>query len=433
MKKRFTSITATTFLLLFLFGASASCKKNAAEAPVVNNDTTTRPTGLPAGDNYTELVGANGGLVISEDGLIEIDIPAGALNQETEIGIQPLKNTAITGIGNSYRLTPHGSVFKKKVTIRFHYWKYHRQLSNPYAAEIAFQDEKGKWICIGGAVNDTAQKIISVETDHFSDWALIESMELSPQIKTIGLGESVTLKALRYVHPQDGDDWVVPLTNPAAGTGEPTKIEEKYIVGWTLDGPGKLAPNGAEAVYTAPALSPEENTTATITLELNVDGKQVLLISTIYLVKDGIHISVDCKPWQTYAAIAVRMDDIFRFSLSNLRTSTDDPQIVFTWPETDAKKTDGIYSWSMHDEDESDVVFEYHEPDLRHMYISMFEDAGRSFDSGGFMSVEESEEGGKKYISGVFAIDNAGRREAATGQQIATAGIMGTFKVQRVW
>ena len=59
---------------------------------------------------------------------------------------------------------------------------------------------------------------------------------------------SKILKAFYYIQYNDEDDFLVSLTNPEAGTGTPILIQKKYVVGWTLHGPGKLQANGAEAV-----------------------------------------------------------------------------------------------------------------------------------------------------------------------------------------
>lgn len=421
------------YLLLFLFTGGTSCKKNphATEPPQQQGIVSQQPKGTPVGENYTEMVGTAGGTVTSSDGLLEIEIPPGALTADTEIGIQPLRHTATSPVGKSYRLTPHGQTFKKSVTVRFNYWKYKDVLGSALAPEIAFQKESGEWVCTGGNVNDTARKIISVQTGHFSDWALIASMELSPVTKTLGVGKTVTLKAFRYVFPDVGE-WLAPLSLPNAGTGEPKLIEKQYIRKWTLHGPGKLETKGSEAIYTAPASAPAHST-ATISLELNVNGKQVLLISTVQIVTEGIHISIDGGEWQSYPGWAVKMDELFRFSMSNIRSSEDMPQIVFQWPENDKMKSDGLLFWSMDDEDRTDVNFEYDEPDFRRMWISIFDDGLRTFDSAGFLHVEETEESGTKYISGSFFIGKAGLLDRENGQQIKTGNINGTFKVQRRW
>jgi hypothetical protein len=430
MKKRSANIILSTWLLCVLINCMACDKR--PEFPD-GGQTGQHTVGTPIGEVYTEIVGSDGGIVKSEDGLIEIEIPPGALANDTEIGIQPIKNTATSGIGHSYRLTPHGNSFLKKVTVRFYYSKYYRQLSSLEGIEIASQNDKGEWICTGNTQNDTVQKIISVQTFHFSDWSFIASMQLTPVVKTLGLNESVTLKALRYVFPQSGDDWLVPLLNPSAGDGEPMKIEQQYIVKWTLQGPGWLTINGSEALYTAPSSVADKNTTATITLELNVRGKKVLLISTIYLVVDGINISINGGEWKTYAGMATLPQGSAQFNIANLRFTTDLPQIVFLLPAINGKKANGIYPWSMQSNDQTDVSFEYDEPDLQHMYVSVYDDGTQTRDSGGFISIEEIEQNGRKYVTGFFAIDQSGQIKRASGEQVQVGGIMGTFKVQRDW
>lgn len=427
------SLCKNLLLLCFLF--LASCRK---EPPVGPGEkpgggaTVTRPVGRPAGDGYTEFIGPEGGTVISPDGQIQIVIPPGALANETEIGIQPITNTATSGIGTGYRLTPHGKVFQKKVTVQFAYGSKTGRISSSKALEVAYQNDKGVWVGIGNAVNDPVQKTIRVQTDHFSDWAFIASMELTPVVKTIGLGESTKLTAVHYIHMPEGEDFLVPLTIPEAGTGEPVKLDKKYIVGWQLHGPGRLEHNGAEAVYTAPSATPATNT-ATITVELNVGGKQVLLISTINIIENGIMISIDGGPWRTYGGMATRVPELGIFSLGSLRVSEDIPQLVVMWPAGSAK-ADGLYHWSMQGSEDTNVVFEYATPDLKKIYASTYEDASKDWrDSGGFLSVEETVKDGKKYLTGMFAIDQAGVINAETGEQTGISTIAGTFKVLRSW
>lgn len=419
-------------MLLAVLLFFTACKKHGqGEAPpeTISN---IRPVGTPVADARVETIGVEGGLVKSEDGRLEIEIPAGALSGDTEIGIQPLKNSAVSGLGYSYRLTPHGKAFKKKVTIRFHYEKEARRLASRQALEIAYQNVKGEWTCLGGATNDTSQKMISVQTDHFSDWGLIASMELTPVIRTVGLGETVNLKAVLYVHPVKDDDLLIPLTIPDASSGVATKLDPKYIVKWTLNGPGKLDAKGSEAVFTAPS-SKQGGNTATVTLELNVKGKQVLLISTIHIIDEGISISIDGGAWSTWPGMAVTQSGLGFYGIASIRATPDVPQIVFQWPLRQGQRSDGIWGWSMLGEEANHVVFEYATPDLQMIYASVYDDGQDVFDSPGFMSVEEIETGGKKYVTGVFAVDRAGLIDANTGEQAKISGIMGTFKVQRNW
>lgn len=438
MKKLTLRQAWATFVMLTLMLTMHSCKKTsrADEPDAPNTNTVTpSPVGQPTGEAYVEWIGTEGGIVKSPDGGIEIDIPQGALTQETEIGIEPLTNTSTSGYGKSYRLTPHGTNFKKPVTIRFFYHQHERLISNTQTLQIAYQNDKGIWTCVSGAAFDPVKKALAIETTHFSDWALIGSMVLSPTLTTVGLGEQVNLKALLYVHA-NVEEFLAPLTKeaPAIGPNDiPIKLDEKYIVRWTLNGPGQLTGKGNEATYTAPSATPA-NKTATVTLELNVKGIKVLLISTIYLVEEGIQIRIDGGPWKTYAGMASKFRGEDIYSIANLRISNDLPQITFMWPATPGKSSNGQYSWSMIASADKSTAFEYFEPDLKHMYVSVYQVDQDMKDSEGFLSVEEITEGGKKYITGVFAIDQAGYFESTRNdEQLKVSSIIGQFKVQRTW
>ncbi len=228
------------------------------------------------------------------------------------------------------------------------------------------------------------------------------------------------------------DDWLVPLV-AQEGTGEPVKLEANYIVGWSLSGAGQLSGQGAEAVYTAPSSKPA-NTTATVTLELNVRGKKVLLISTIHIINEGISISIDGGPWTTYPSMAGKLPAGATYSMNNIMTSADQPQISFLWPVTSGSTSAGQYNWSMLESSDASVVFQYFEPGQTNLYASVYKEDMDMFDSGGFLAVEESQKNGNKYISGLFAIDKAGYFERTMdGRQIKVSGIKGVFKVKRGW
>ncbi|MCF1715635.1 hypothetical protein L0U88_13440 [Flavihumibacter sp. RY-1] len=66
-----------------------------------------------------------------------------------------------------------------------------------------------------------------MQTNHFSDWSAIASIELTPIVATVGLGEKITLKAIHYIIPMndgisiriDGGPWT---TFPAMAGKLPT-------------------------------------------------------------------------------------------------------------------------------------------------------------------------------------------------------------------
>jgi hypothetical protein len=82
---------------------------------------------------------------------------------------------------------------------------------------------------------------------------------------------------------------------------------------------------------------------------------------------------------------------------------------------------------------EKHVIFEYHEPGFEKMYVSVYDDGMQTRDSGGFLSVDEKEAGGKKYLTGMFSVDQAALIDNNTGDQVKISSVMGLFKVQRSW
>lgn len=72
----------------------------------------------PAGD---DVVGPEGGSVVSRDGRLVLDIPAGALSEATEITIEESDDLPDGAVGPSYRVLPMGTVFEAPVHVFYHY------------------------------------------------------------------------------------------------------------------------------------------------------------------------------------------------------------------------------------------------------------------------------------------------------------------------
>ncbi|MND35143.1 hypothetical protein D3C80_257730 [compost metagenome] len=252
-------------------------------------------------------------------------------------------------------------------------------------------------------------------------------MELTPSISTVALGEKVNLKAIKYIFP-DTEDGLVPLGYPETGMGEPDKLDSKYIVKWTLSGPGSLTSNGNEAVYTAPTTKPA-NKTATVTVEINVNGKQVLLIGTIYIIEGALQLSFDDGPWTTYPAMAAKMEEN-KYSIGNIMLSTDQPQISVLFSSS-AAKVNNTFFWDMLTGGDEATVFEYFEPGREHVYASVYQKAEHeTIDSPGILTVKEETIDGKKFLTGMFVIARAGYFEISIdGDQLKTSKIVGAFKV----
>lgn len=72
----------------------------------------------PAGD---DVVGPEGGTVVSRDGRLTIDIPEGALVDDVEITIEQVDDLPADALGPSYQVLPEGTVFEAPVQVIYDY------------------------------------------------------------------------------------------------------------------------------------------------------------------------------------------------------------------------------------------------------------------------------------------------------------------------
>src|SRR5690606_4198849 len=166
MKKKFILAILAGFLL------ASGCRKDTKDVSGSTGESaeTKTPVGTPKGAIVSKSIGTNGGELSTADGRIKIIIPAGALDSPKEISVQALTNELPEGIGDAYRLAPHGSQFAKHVTIVFKYDPADTTDRRPEFLDIAFQDDHGTWQMMTDTVLNKVQKTLSVTTSPFSDW-----------------------------------------------------------------------------------------------------------------------------------------------------------------------------------------------------------------------------------------------------------------------
>jgi hypothetical protein len=289
-QQTYVLIAAIAILLFF------SCKKN-NPIPATDNGGgnagngggLVSGTGIPVGNAETKLIGAGGGSFTTTDGRLTIDFPAGALQTDKTVSIQPITNTTTGAAGNAYRITPHLN-FDIPVKITFNYSDSDLVNTIPAAMAIAYQDAQNTWQAVGGGSNDATNRKVTVYTDHFSDWSLFKKLVLSPSLNYTAPGGKIKLNVLRTV------DFADDLEIPTPGTPVKDSIAAS-IKEWKLDGEGVLAPNGSTAYYTAPAQIPARNPVA-VSVTLNTKGPGVfILVANIYIGGEGITFRIDNGPW----------------------------------------------------------------------------------------------------------------------------------------
>src|SRR5258708_3260287 len=99
-------LTVITFFILVMT-CLPGCKKTTTSAPnnnplpSGNGDPAVTSVGSPLGTPVSKSIGSAGGIVVSDDGQMQIDIPAGALALNTHITIQRVTNEMPGSIGSS--------------------------------------------------------------------------------------------------------------------------------------------------------------------------------------------------------------------------------------------------------------------------------------------------------------------------------------------
>lgn len=273
----------------------SSCSKDGSVVPSAQHDENTGTAmGTSVGTPVVKTIGTNGGEVSSADGTIKIIIPAGALSSSKEISIQPITNQLPSGIGNAYRITPHGEQFSKPVTLIFKYKPVDTISSIPEFLDIAYQDDKGTWQAI---LNSTVNKVtreISVTTTHFSDWTYFKSLKLEPASTTVQTGDVLELKLTTTFPRLDPDDMPAG-SNTAPVYTSPRELRADEIKGWSYSGEGSLDPDGSKAIYQAPDHLPSANPEAvSVNINLHRKGQFILLSNITVLGNAGVrYLKVD--------------------------------------------------------------------------------------------------------------------------------------------
>lgn len=278
--------------VIFLFAVFfVSCKKDgsAGDAPA------TPPTGVPTpvgtetgGPTVQKAIGAQGGTIATADARISVNIPAGALETEQQFSIKPITNQTPLGIGTAYRLEPHDVEFKKPVSITFSYEDEDIPNSIPEALGIAYQDVDRIWQAQGGAVLNKTQRTIKINTTHFSDWSLFESIYMTTSATMLPVGATAELEVFSI------EDLIIPLTEGSeVPMGKKVSAAKKYIKEWKLAGAGRLTHNGATATYKAPSTVPGAPNPVAISVSLDLKARGTfLLVQHIEIVSDDGEIEV---------------------------------------------------------------------------------------------------------------------------------------------
>ncbi|GAA4453669.1 hypothetical protein GCM10023189_19090 [Nibrella saemangeumensis] len=304
------------YLLMAWIGLASLTACKHAETEIKPGTTTELPSaytevGQPKGAVVSKTIGPNGGTIATTDGRVQLVLPAGALDKETTISIQPITSHTPNGLNLAYRFSPDGTQFKKPATLTFQYNAAGVTINDPDAFGVAYQRSNRAWYAVDGVRVDTEKRQITAPMKHFSDWSPFEEAQLDSLTIDNGArnfdglvdyGESINLyvRQMRRGTTDESGEAMLELDN--------SRQQQ-----WKLAGDGKLESNGWMATYTAPKTEPKRNP-VTVSVQVNFVGKNknVTLARDIYVgagylkvtfkgqtrVYTGLTLNDDTTPWQ---------------------------------------------------------------------------------------------------------------------------------------
>ncbi|MGE7776834.1 hypothetical protein ACQKLP_19100 [Chitinophaga sp. NPDC101104] len=261
--------------VLFLASAFAACRKSGPpggqpgpQPQPQPQQPDIRPHGTPVGTAIKKTVGAAGGTIVATGGRITVDIPAGALAANTELTLQEVTNTLPGSPGKSFRLGPESIKFAKPITLTIPYTDALLADSiHPDALFLAYQDKAGGWRFMAKSRVDKANKVVKVETDHFSDWALYALFWLHADLDYLSIGKTTELQVLSMMNEPGrpiGEHPEIAIT-AAKALENPNNVKNWKVTG---EAGGTLEPRGLKALFKAPETLQFDNI-ASVSVEIH--------------------------------------------------------------------------------------------------------------------------------------------------------------------
>lgn len=375
-----------------------------------------KPVGTPVGAKQTFAVTAAGGVFQSADGQLKIMIPAGAVTTDKVFEVQQVSNTCPGSIGNSFSITPH-TTFAKPVAIQYSYAEMPHLVSIPDALGIAWQDAQGYWRLQKNVAVNKTDKHVTVLTDHFSNWTLLQWLQISPASAELDPGGSAEME-VRFYLPLSSDDLLTPLApkegeDIAVGEGQP--LPGHFIKSWTVAGPGTVNGNGSKATYHAPG-AVQATVTAMVTATLKDSKHQLLLVSNMTILAEGLTFRIGGGEWQFLPGFAVESG-----GQVNIAATDGEQYFVIDWPGGK-----GNFKWSR------DIALVYTGPDGVHTTSHWFDKEQDIYiQSAGALSIDEFGAEGQ-YVTGYFSAGGASSFLDDDQDPIRKTTVEGYLKVKRV-
>lgn len=419
-----------TLLLLGIY----SCKKNNSDqaGPTPPEHGAVRGKGAPAGEAVHVKIGPAGGRLTTTDGRIQLEVPAGAVTRETDFSIQPISNTLPGSPGKGYRLLPEGQTFAQPVKLTFHYDDADLVNTSAQALYVAFQGNDGIWKMIPQTTLSETAKTLTVNTTHFSDWAIfaefyleVGSRELKPKGTT-----SIDIMSPFLLAP------LTPGAPMEIGNNYYAEDNAKNIRNWQVFNEGTLqvAANKKQSTYTAPNAIPSHNPVE-VSVEIynivppgvnrpSATGK-VILLTRIYIVDETYFIAEINGVSQSLTSIFYLEDEQGIIINGNIGATTSSIMLFLSGHNT------GYYPYNMDQVANTGVAVYNVRPGEGYVptYSPCYEDDVLS--PGGITIEKKEKSGDVEYVTGRFAATVYREEGQCPGLKIIQKSISGRFRVMR--
>jgi hypothetical protein len=191
----FSFVSLISLLFVWACETTLPHTQDPSKNPVYRPGTVTAP-GKPIGVATVKAIGPDGGSLTTPDGRLTVTIPSGALSRSIPISVEPIENTALIGVGNSYRITPEEIKFDKPAT--FAYNSTEDELNGAAGfLGLAQQQADGSWAISRKAELDKTTRTISAKLTKTGRTSIVSQYVLYCNKDTLIPSEEATLQ-LRY-------------------------------------------------------------------------------------------------------------------------------------------------------------------------------------------------------------------------------------------
>lgn len=252
-------ITISAFVLLCIMSCSKEVSQPDDSFTPIFGEPLIKATGEPQGDLFSTPIGPEGGVIsygVHPNIKVRMEIPPAAVDEATIFTIQPISNTHDdTSEKFAFRFGPENINFNKPIKVSFLYDSEMEGIAN--TRMVAFQRNDGVWCGVSTALNE-ADRMLTIETSHFSDWVWFDFVSLRKNIETVSNGGQVELRLMEQIlgalNPTNHIDNL-----PLGAMDEIGLSRDLTVSNWRIiHGPGTLEPKinthalNGNAIYTAP-------------------------------------------------------------------------------------------------------------------------------------------------------------------------------------